>query len=162
TLLVLDSSGHAALRWAGALNSAQLAKLLDDGERAIAGQDALGRADKLAADGKPTDAAKAYQEALGQIADDKKPRVVEALMVALSQQGDPQKCADTARAWEKKLPRGSSFANVAGMGLSCALDAPKEASWRAAAITELSTEAQTAVELPGLLADDRSGVYETI
>jgi hypothetical protein len=162
TLLVLDSSGQAALRWAGALNATQLVKLLDDGERAIAGQDALGRADKLAADGKPTDAVRAYQEALGQIAEDKKPRVVEELVLALSQVGDPQKCADTARAWEKKLPRGSSYANVAGMGLSCALDAPREASWRSAAITELGSAAETAVGLPGLLADDRSGVYETI
>jgi tetratricopeptide (TPR) repeat protein len=162
TLLVLDPSGHAALRWAGALDATQLVKLLDDGERAIAGQDALGRADKLAADGKPADAVKAYQEALGQIAEDKKPRVVEELVLALSREGDPQKCADTARAWEKKLPRGSSYANVASMGLSCALDAPKEASWRAAAISELATAAGQAVELPGLLADDRSGVYETI
>jgi len=162
TLMVLDPDGAPVLRWAGALSVPQLAKLLDDGERAVAGKDALARADRLAADGKPADAARAYQTALDGVPEASRPRVVEALVLSLDRQHDAEACATTARTWTPKLPRGSSFANVAAMGLSCALEAPKSAAWRAPAIAELSTAATSALEIRELLADDRSGVYEAL
>src|SRR5579884_3014204 len=39
TLMVLDARGEPALRWAGSASVPQLVKLLDDGERAVAGKD---------------------------------------------------------------------------------------------------------------------------
>src|SRR5206468_1745096 len=107
-------------------------------------------------------AARAYEAALATAPEPSRPRVVEALVLAWSRAHEAQKCAEVARVWSAKLPRGSSYANVAAMGLGCAIEAPKEASWRAAAIVELLAAAESALAIRELLADDRSGVYETL
>jgi tetratricopeptide (TPR) repeat protein len=58
------------------------------------------------------------------------------------------------------MPRGPSFANAAGFGLGCASELKGDPRGRALGVLEpLGTEA---VGLAGLLADDRSGLYEIL
>ncbi|HEU4385709.1 MAG TPA: tetratricopeptide repeat protein [Anaeromyxobacteraceae bacterium] len=167
SFLVVDGeTGKPVLKWLGTATAPQLAKLLKDGERAVgeaAGESAaalLARGDRANADGRSAEAVAAWQRALakGGPSWDRRPRVVESLVLAL-QATDPEACARTARAEGPRLPRGQSFANVAGVGLSCALDAPEGAPWAGPAREALEPLAREALSLPGVLADDRAGLY---
>jgi tetratricopeptide (TPR) repeat protein len=163
TLMVIDADREQAmLRWAGAATVPQLERLFDDGERALRGDGTLARADRLAAAGQLAEAATAYKQALADVPETQRGRVVESLVTVLARQKETQSCAETARVWAGKLPLGSSLANVSSTGLGCALEAPKEAPWRKPAVDELTAAAERALTAPGLLADDRSGVYETL
>jgi hypothetical protein len=165
TLMVIDPvREQAVLRWPGSANAVQLVKLLDDGERAVRGGGtdalaALARADRLAADKKP-EAAAAYRALLSKLPADKRPRAVESLLGALAIGHDAAACAKDAAELVPSLPRGPSFANAASMGLGCALELKGEA--RSSALKVLAPLADEAVALPGLLADDRSGIYEQL
>src|SRR5262249_43914806 len=53
-----------------------------------------------------------------------------------------------------------SFANAVSIGLGCAGDLKGEAQKQA--LATLDPLGEEAVKLPGLLADDRSGIYETM
>ncbi|MFL5321020.1 MAG: thiol reductase thioredoxin, partial [Myxococcaceae bacterium] len=169
TLMVLDSSGETpALKWAGSANVQQLEKLFDDAERALAsskGTDAeglLAEADRLNAQRAYPEAAQKYGEAL-KASDPKwerRNRTVESLTIALYQAKRYPECADVALRELPAMPRGPSFANAAAMGLFCAMedDAPTGKDLA----VKLLPFAEEAVKVPGILADDRSGLYEAL
>ncbi|HWE29101.1 MAG TPA: tetratricopeptide repeat protein [Polyangia bacterium] len=166
TLMVIDPArDQAVLRWPGSLNAAQLVKLLDDGERAVrgdgaAGLGALARADRLNAENKKKEAAVAYRAALPQLPADKRPRAIESMLAAQAMGHDAEGCAKAAVELVPSLPRGPSFANAMATALGCAAELEGDARKRA--LTTLDPLADEAVKLPGLLADDRSGLYETM
>ncbi len=168
TLMVIDAATEkAVLRWPGSVNAAQLVKLLDDGERAArggaaaaAGLDALARADRLNGEGKRKEAAAAYRAALAQLPADKRPRAIESLLAALMMDHDGRGCVAAAEELVPSLPRGPSFANAASYGLSCAGELAGDERTRA--LAKLEPLGNEALALPGLLADDRSGLYETM
>ncbi len=171
TFLVIDPpSQKIALKWPGSATVKELTKLLEDGERAVRnsagrGPEALlARADRLNGEHKTDEAVAAYREALklGGAHWARRPRTVESLTFALQLSGELENCARTAMEEAPTLPRGPSFANVAATGLSCALTAPKQTAWREKAIQSLVPLSQEAVSLPGLLADDRSGIYDNL
>ena len=161
TLMVIDPKREqAVLRWPGSLNAQQLVKLLDDGERAARGDDPLARADRLNAVGKKKEAAAAYRAALPSLPADKRPRAIESLLAALMMSREADACAGAAVELAPSMPRGPSFANAVSFGLGCAGELKGDAQKKALATLEpLGDEA---VKLPGLLADDRSGLYETL
>ncbi len=166
TLLVIDPKREAAvLRWPSSANAAQLVKLLDDSERAARGGGDGGareraRADRLAGERKWADAAVAYRSALPLLPASEKPHVIEALIGALSFAHDEAGCGRAAQELLPTMARGPSFANAVMSGLGCALDVKGEEG--AAARAALTPLAEEAVALPGLLADDRSGLYEEL
>jgi tetratricopeptide (TPR) repeat protein len=166
TLLVVDPARESAvLRWPGSANVAQLVRLLDDGERAVRGGGdegarARASADRLAGERNWRDASDAYRRALPLLPAADRPRVVESLVFALSASGDELACARTAEELAPSLPRGPSFANAVSLGLTCARHTSGEAG--AATRAGLARLAEEAVALPGLLADDRSGIFEEL
>ncbi len=168
TLLVIDPGREqAALRWPGGLTVPQLVRLLEDGERALGGGSAgdggaaaLARADRLAAEGKKAEAARAYREALPALSPDRSARAIESLLAALSMSKQAAACAEAATELVPAMPRGPSFANAAAFGVGCA-DRLPEADARKA-LPKLAALAEEALALPGLLADDRSGLYEQL
>ena len=165
TLMVIDPAREqAVLRWPGSANPTQLGKLLDDGERAVrgGGGDVLGelaRADRLAADGKLESVA-LYRALIPKLPADKRPRAVESVINVLALSHDAKACASAAVELVPSLQRGPSFANATAIGFGCALGlAGEEGKTRVATLAPLAEEA---VALPGLLADDRSGLYEEL
>jgi hypothetical protein len=166
TLVVLDATTESAvLRWTGSLNAAQLVKLLDDGERAVRGNAAAGlgelaRADRLNAAGKKKEAAAAYRAVLPKLPADKRPRAIESLLAALAMDHEAAACATAGEELIPSMPRGPSFANAIGFALSCASELKGDERTRA--LGKLAPLGDEALALPGLLADDRSGLYETM
>jgi tetratricopeptide (TPR) repeat protein len=73
--------------------------------------------------------------------------------------GDLEQCAALARRETPGLERGPAFAGAAAAGLGCAADAPEDAAWRAAAMTELEALVVESLALDSVLADDRSSAY---
>ncbi len=168
SFLVVDfETGKPVLEWPGTATAAQLGRLLQDGERALraaAGDSAqalLSRADRANAARRTDEAMAAWRRALekGGPGWDRRPRVVESLVLALSR-SQPEQCARIAGAEGPGLLRGQSFANVAAVGLSCALDAPEGAPWGGPALAALEPLARQALSAPGVLADDRAGLYD--
>lgn len=169
TLLVVDAQEERPVfAWAGSATVPELERLLDDAARAVqapageSGAAELARADRLAGLGKQAEAAAAYRRALGRLDPAERARAVESLVTALMLAGDRQGCAQAARELLPTLPRGPAFAVAAQAGLQCAVDAPDGSPWRAAALAILEPAAQGALAIDGLLADDRSGLYETL
>ncbi len=171
TFFVVDPSNQrSVLKWQGTANVAQLEKLLDDGEvamRTSGGKTAaelLAMADRANAEGSRLDAARLYQEALQKAPEqwERRPRIIESLVAALQGARSLEDCAQVALKAVPTMPRGSSFANTAEFGIQCALKAPKDAPWRNAAISGLEPWVRNALDVPNLLADDRSGLYETL
>jgi tetratricopeptide (TPR) repeat protein len=171
TLLVIDPAREAvAFKWLGSANVAQLERLLDDGERALAQteggtlEDQLARADRLFAEQQPAEAASAYRKLLEAAPADwsRRPRTVESLLLARYSAGDHLVCVLDARTLVPGLPRGPSFANAAAMGLACLLYARSPFASAAEVRAELEPLAREALALPDLLADDRSGLYELL
>jgi len=177
TLFVIDPiTQQAELRWAGTANVQQLEKLLEDGEFAVhrawahqqansaCVEDALAEADQLQANGDHMKAAKKYRDLLNRLATDapRRGRVVESLVSALMDGRDLEGCASYAQELTPQLPQGSSFASAATAGLRCALDAANAAPWAKRAIAVLEPLVKQALAFPGLLADDRSGLYELL
>jgi tetratricopeptide (TPR) repeat protein len=74
--------------------------------------------------------------------------------------GDAAECA---RAAGEVLPRlaGASAARVAAQGLSCALELEEDGA-RKAAVSGLEPRARRALAAPGVLADDRSWLYDVL
>jgi hypothetical protein len=168
TLFVVDPRDETAvLKWVGSANARELDRLLAGAasRSAAPGADAiLARADRAYGSGKADEAVALYREALakGGVAWSARPRAVESLVLALATGGREEACAAAARDDAPSLPRGPPFANAVGAGLSCAAGASEKEPWRAQAIAALLPLADEAVKLPGLLADDRSGLYEAI
>lgn len=170
TLFVIDSaSGSVALKWLGTATVEQLEALFADGEKAVAaaaGEDPaalLVQADNLYAQGKPLLAATAYAKVARKAEPgwERRPRAVESWLNALYSAKDYEECARVARAELPSLPPGPSYLNAAVLGLGCATNGA-EAPWVVEAVTALETLAKPALTFEGVLADDKSGLYEML
>jgi tetratricopeptide (TPR) repeat protein len=177
TLFVVEPvSGTVAFKWLGSATVAQLEKILDDGELAarmvakpkgpLGSPEAdtlLAQADLKYAAAKQADAAGLYQAALekGGAAWPRRAQAVERLVNALTETGQLEPCARAALAQAPSLPRGPSFANTVGAGLSCAMAAEGQ-PFRVELLPALEKLAQEAVGLENILADDRSSIYEEL
>ena len=168
TLMVIDPAREqAALRWPGGLTVPQLVRLLEDGERAVGGPRgertglaALARADRLAASGKHREAARGYRELLPELPADRRARAIESLLGSFKLGQQEGECAQAALELVPTMPRGPSFANAASFGLGCAEALP--AAERGRVAPPLAALVEEALGLPGLLADDRSGLFEQL
>ena len=170
TIFVIDpATERVALRWMGTATAGELEKLLLGAARTPRrdGTDAAGaalaRGSALASARKYGEAAAAYREAL-QSGGPKWPGragTADALLQSLSMAHDPQPCAEAARGLLPTLPHGSPAARVAAAGLGCAnsIEAPAA---RAEAVAVLEPAARGALVFPGVLSDDRSGIYESL
>jgi peptide deformylase len=164
TLFVIDPRDESVLlKWVGSASVAELGKLLADGRMAAArilaqSHRELADADKLFGRGKASDAARAYQALLtaAEPGNERRGRILLSLLAALFAAGDKKACAETALAEAATLPPGGVRANVVGWGLSCAADAKFEGE------APLRKLAEEAVNDPGVLADDRSSLYESL
>jgi tetratricopeptide (TPR) repeat protein len=169
-LVVNSATQSAVLKWLGTATVPQLERLFEDGERAVlakgstGSEAALAQADRAYAEGRRTEAARLYQQALGQAPGgwSRRPRAVESLVYSFQEAKDFENCARAALGEVPKLPPSSSSANAAGTGLTCALAAPKDAGWRSEAISKLEPWLKTSLSIPDLLPDDRSGIYELL
>jgi thiol-disulfide isomerase/thioredoxin len=170
TLFVLaPGTGQPVLTWLGGATVPQLERLFDDAERALRApgeglERMLAEADRAAAAGDKAGAAERLEQLLREAPADwpRRGRALESLTFAHYGTRQFERCAGAVSAQAPGLARGPSFANAVAMGLSCATSAPPEAPWRSTAITALEPLAREAVALPGLLADDRSGLYEIL
>jgi hypothetical protein len=167
TLMIVDPEREAAvLRWPGSATVSQLVQMLDEGERALRPQRdrataLLARADRLAGENKPKEAAVAYRLALGQVGAAQRPHVVESMLLSLQLAHDALACTQSAMELVPPLPRGPSFANAVAVGLGCAGDLPIGEQQRVS-LRALEKLAKEALGLEGLLADDRSGLFEEL
>jgi peptide deformylase len=164
TLFVVDPRDESVLvKWVGSASVSELGKLLADGRMAASRVLAqshrdLAEADRLFGRGKAVEAARAYRELLSaaEPEDERRGRILLSLLAAQHAAGDKRACAEVALAEASKLPPGGVRANAVGWGLSCAAAGAGEAE---AALRKLAEEA---VNDPGVLADDRSSLYEAL
>ncbi len=170
TLLALDSATEeVVLRWMGTATAPEIERLVADAERAVrkAGvsraRAALARADRLMGDRQHAEAAVAYREALsaGGPRFSGRERAAEALVQALAFADDLPACVGAAREALSVLPPGARSARVAAQGLSCALD-DQDAAVRAEGVAAIESEAMRLLEARGVLADDRSWLYDML
>ena len=168
TFLVVDpATEKVALKWLGTATASDLAKLLADGERAVKGPEGkdpaalLARADRANGSGDVARAVDLWREALVRAGPswERRSRVLESLAMALQASDRTQECADLAVHEAPAMKRTQSFANVVSVGLSCATSAAEE-PWAPQALGALEPLAAEAVKLPGILADDRAGLYD--
>jgi hypothetical protein len=172
TFFILDPvSEKAALRWVGGATVSQLQKLLDDGRRAIGGtgrgvEEILARADRAFAEDRQADAARLYRETLA-AAPKGWPhygRALESLLFALDSTRDYEGCARTARDAYSRLAGTPSAANVAGSGLSCALEMKPDSPERGKLVEALKADTERVVRSgrSDIAADDVSGAYQVL
>lgn len=170
TMLVLDAKRDTvALRYVGGATVPQLEKLLTDAEKTYraksqsAPDTLLAKADRLASEGKQAEAAKAYEEAIAAAPKSWKKlgRTAESLLFALSMSGQSERCASRALALYPRVKGSSSAANVAAVGLSCAVALDKEHAKRGEWLAKLETATQEVFDDEGIAMsdDDRSGLY---
>ena len=168
TFLVIDPvAERPALKWLGTATAADLARLLADGERAVQGggegaEALLARADRENAAGHTAEAVALWEEALaaGGPGWPRRARTLESLVMGLQSSGQRQRCAEMAEREAPGMARGQSFANVVSMGLGCANGSSEP--WARAVAGRLEPLAREAVKLPGVLADDRAGLYDAL
>jgi tetratricopeptide (TPR) repeat protein len=169
TFLVIDpATERPVLKWLGTATAADLGTLLADGERAVKGgpgesADALlARADRENAAGKGSAALELWEKALaaGGPSWPRRARTLESLVIGLQSAGQDRRCAGVAIAEGPGIARGQSFANVVSVGLSCANGSDEP--WAREAAGKLEPLAIEAVKLPGVLADDRAGLYDAL
>jgi thiol-disulfide isomerase/thioredoxin len=172
TLWVIDPKTEApALKWLGSATAKELAGLLADAKNGVAhgGSDgeagaALLRGHQASAAGKREDAVREYQAALLAAPPRwaRRAPTVEALVARLEELKRDAECADTALREMPKLPQGTSLANVGLEGLECARRSPEGTPAKKSAPVLLRAVEQIAEdETVPILADDRSGLFET-
>lgn len=172
SFFVLDGKTEkVAFRWLGSATVAQFGRIFDDALRAVGGsrdrtKEMLARADRLYAEGKNAEAAKAYQETLA-AAPPGWPsygRATESLLFAQQASGEFPVCVATALKAYPKLKNTASASNVASVGLDCALSLPAENPDRAKHIAALETASREVLGNPKvkIAADDRSGIYTAL
>ena len=169
TFFILDPADEkVAIRWVGGATAPQLAHILDDGARAVAGRargrDPLrARADSQYGEGEYAAAVPLYEQALAgaPLAWAERGRTVESLLVALSQSDQPERCATLALAELPRVRRTSSAGSVAGSGLDAAISMPADAPRRRGLLDSLeaATREIVADTTLAMAADDRSGAY---
>jgi tetratricopeptide (TPR) repeat protein len=171
TLMIIDASTEqVALKWLGSLNTKQFGKLLDDGERAVKDQKGatpealLAQADRLRAKGDYDAAVKGFRAALEKAPADwpRRARTTESLLDTLASKKDYADCAKTALSLSPRLPKGPSYVNAVNWGLGCASNASEKEPWRNDTLEQLYALGQDALTAPNVLADDRSGLYESM
>jgi thiol-disulfide isomerase/thioredoxin len=157
TLLFLDPDGAVRLRWAGSADAAQMKALLT-AARATAG--ATHEADALLAQGHQQEAGLRYQASLQ--ADPSHPaRATLSMLSALSLSQQHEVCATATVDALPSLHNAQDEANAVGWGLSSALELPP-GPVRERVLPVLVARAQALVTTKGVLADDVSGLYETL
>ncbi|WNG21299.1 thioredoxin family protein [Cystobacter fuscus] len=171
TFFILDPKEEKALvRFAGSATVAQLEKLFEDGERAYRGaaqgpEALLARGDALYGEGKSAEAADVLAQALAEAPADwsRRGRALESLLVAQQGAKRHEACARAALAELPRVPPSASWANAAGLGLSCALQVPRETPGAKELLAALEEKGRQALSpdivMPG---DDRSAVYELL
>ena len=169
---VIDPKSETiTMRWVGGATVGQLEKLYTQAERAGTGgrkgaAESLARADGLYSAGKYAEAAPAYREALARtpVASPDYARAADALLWSLSTTKQKKECAQFAREALEKLRTGPSAANLAGVGLDCALETPEGDPGRAEAIAALESESRALIANPRvpMAADDRSALYASV
>jgi tetratricopeptide (TPR) repeat protein len=171
TFLVIDPrSEQVVYKWLGAVDRPQLQTRLAESLTSFGSpphspaEQALAEAERLNGSDREVEAAAAYQKALQLGGDDwpARSRVTESMVLALAMSGDHQACVDSALAAVGTLPRSASFANVASTGLTCALELDPSNSARAKSIGQLELMVREASAIPGLLGDDRSGLFASL
>jgi tetratricopeptide (TPR) repeat protein len=169
TLLVIDAEREEVLvRWAGTATAQQIERLAIDGERALSAgrasraDAALARADRLLGERKHAEAAAAFREALeaGGPAWPGRERAAEAVVQSLGLGGESEACADAARSSFSSLSPASAARAVA-QGLACALEV-EEAGRRASSLAPLEPAAAKLLVARGVLADDRSWLFDEL
>jgi thioredoxin-like negative regulator of GroEL len=147
TLWVIDpETEEPLLRWPGTLTAEELAALLDEiADAYAAGGEALARLRSGAASRN-------------------RDRVVEAEIVGLSLAKEHAACATRSVEELDRLQSATARADVAVTGASSAIELPLASAVRGATLPKLvaALEAIAADRKLPLLADDRSGVYETL
>lgn len=170
TLLVIDpASEQVVLRWLGTATAPQVEKLLLDGERAVKSvhrsdaEAALARGDRLAGERDRKGASVAYREALekGGLSGSARERAAESLVQNLSMVDDPAACADAAVRYAPGIHTPATRARAVAQGLSCALSI-EDAQAKARGVAVLEPLAREALKMAGVLADDRSWLYDTL
>jgi thioredoxin-like negative regulator of GroEL len=159
TLFIVEpKSEKAVLKWLGTGTVEQLSKLLDDGEAAAHAEDGslLAKADRLYAARSP-EAPDAYRAAFEALPKDhpRRGRALESLLNAQYRAKQYDACTDAALANAPAMPRGPSFVNVVSLGLSCAMESKR-------GLDVLEPLAVESLKLDGILADDTSGLYDTL
>jgi tetratricopeptide (TPR) repeat protein len=169
TLLAIDpATEQVVLRWMGTATAPEIERLALDAERAVRARSrsradqALAAADRSMGERRYGEAARAYREAIdaGGAPWSRRQRAYEALVQALSMAGDPPACAAAAKEAVPALPPGAA-ARAAALGLSCARDVGDEAA-RKVALGALEPAALRLLDAKGVLADDRSSLYDEL
>lgn len=170
TLMVLDAKRDGVtLRYVGGATVPQLKKLLGDAEKTYfakaqsAADTLLLKADRLASDGKQSEAAGAFEEAIAAAPRSWKSlgRTAESLMFAYSMSGSYDRCATRALELYPRVKGTASAANVAATGLSCAASLDKEHAKRAELLSKLDAATRQVFSDNKVVMsdDDRSGLY---
>ncbi len=164
TLFVIDpATERAALKWAGTGTVAQLERLFADGEAAVgATGNPLLQGDQRFATGDVSGAIESYRAAVASGTGPHHDRAVESLLNALYARKDLEACVQTSLKEAPLLPHGPSYVNAVVWGLTCLSVAPPSLSGRATALAALSKLGHEALTFEGILADDRSGLYESL
>lgn len=157
TLLFIDPQKETVvLKWLGSADEAQMQALL---EAARGGDGVVREADDALAAGNSGIAAEKYEAAVQQ--GDLKARTLLSMLAAMTLAKKYEPCAKTV---VEQLP-GFKVAQerVAALtwGLSCAIELP-EGKARTQQLDLLVSQSLKAVELPGVLPDDTSGLYEVL
>ncbi|MBV8517466.1 MAG: tetratricopeptide repeat protein [Acidobacteria bacterium] len=173
TLLVLDAKRDAVtMRYVGGATVPQLRKMLDDAEKTYrakslsSADQLLARANALASAGKDAEAAKLFDQALGNAPKgwNGYGRTAESLLFSLSMARDAERCTTRALDLYPRVKGTSSAAGVAASGLSCAIEVdeknPKRAQW--IATLEKDTREVFDDHTLTLSGDDRSGLYMSL
>jgi tetratricopeptide (TPR) repeat protein len=175
TYYVIDPvDGATLIRWTGGASVAQLDQFFGEQSAAYARRRAgsgrgvsadavLTRADSLYGAAQYAEAAAAFGSALA-MAPPSWPqygRAVDARLFSLSEADSSEACVALAESALPRVRHTTSAGNVAGSGLGCALQLPKEAPRRAERVAALEKAcrevlADTTLKLSG---DDRSGLY---
>lgn len=170
TMLVLDAKRDTVTsRYVGGATVSQLQKLLTDAEKTYraksqpASDTLLAKGDRLAAEGKQADAARAYEEAIAAAPKSwqKLGRVAESLLFALSMSGEHERCATRALALYPGVKGSASAANVSSTGLSCAVGLDKAHAKRVEWMQKLEAATREVFDDRNIVMsdDDRSGLY---
>ena len=170
TLLVVDPARErVVVRRAGTATAYEILALAAEAERIVRGERAgeadaaLARAEGLLAERRHAEAAAAFRDALraGGAALPARDRAGEALVEALGFAGDPAACVDGAREVLAWIAPGPRRARIAAQGLACALE-EDEGPARDRALRALEPPARRALVGPGILADDRSWLFDVL
>lgn len=165
SLFVLDPATEQPVRkWLGSATVPELIARLQDVETGSTPDAALARAGQLNSKGDHAGAVAAYRQALAGAPADwaQRPQAVEGLAFGLQATGDNASCVQLA-ATELDHLTGTPLANVAEVGLMCALELPKgdPLAAKEPMLEEKVAALARDTSVP-LLADDRSGLYDTL